>query len=488
MLYAFKKNDPDGNGNDDTFGLIVPGADYIDGTIDNIAVWMGAPNQWGLDSEGKLAPDFMTQEYEDTIKMLARWKKDGVINTNVGTFTSTEWNNPFLQGQGGAIIDVADRARRVGPNLKKANKNAEVTVFGYARKSADEEPRTLPTNGYSGYFVIPKASVKTEEQLDLVLRLLDHANDAEASDLLNYGLLGKEIVTQGLCDCGCADCKYKDSTIIVDQQDKSCDCCLKCKYRSYTEEEIETKLAEKVNAATADGNTLLKPEDVEKLRQDIIKEGKNIKSMPEESKHYYIMTNPDGSQSAVKSENKELLLQYNDLNQFGMGLGTSDLGTYYSDPVAQKVTDVYAENKLYKIMNLAEAYVSPTYSRRSTQLDAIMTTATTKFITGEFTIEQWEGERQKWLDQGGQKIINEMNADYDKDQMAMDEIELKKENHKLQYVEVEKLKIQRANATDPEAVKELDAQIARWSKFLTDEEISEFAQDADVTALINAED
>lgn len=453
ILYAFTNNDPDGNGQNDTFGLIVPGADFIDGTIDNIAVWMGAPNGWGLDEDSKLAPDFMSDEYEETIKKLSKWKKDGVINSNVGTFTSTEWNNPFYLGQGGAIIDVADRARRVSPELKKANKNANVTVFGYARKSQDEEPRTLPTTGYSGYFVIPKASVKTEEQLDFVLRLLDHANDPEVSDLMNYGLEGKQTVTQGICDCGCPDCKYKDSVVVEDPNNIACDCCEGCKYASSTAEE-----------------------------------GKTIKTGLEQGKHYYVMTNPDGSKSAVKSEDKAILLQYNDLNQFGMALGTSDLGTYYSDPVAKKVTDVYAENKLYKVMNLAEAYVSPTYSRRSTQLDAIMTTATTKFITGEYTIEQWKKERQKWLDQGGQKIIDEMNADYAKDEVAMDETQLKKENHKLQYVEVEKLKIQNAAATDPEAKAVNEAKIERWSKFLKEEEIAEFAADPDVTDLINAED
>ena len=46
VLKAFKEQDPDGNGANDTYGMIV--TDYLDGPLNNIAIWMGAPNQYGL--------------------------------------------------------------------------------------------------------------------------------------------------------------------------------------------------------------------------------------------------------------------------------------------------------------------------------------------------------------------------------------------------------------------------------------------------------
>ena len=38
VLKAFKEQDPDGNGANDTYGMIV--TDYLDGPLNNIAIWM----------------------------------------------------------------------------------------------------------------------------------------------------------------------------------------------------------------------------------------------------------------------------------------------------------------------------------------------------------------------------------------------------------------------------------------------------------------
>lgn len=188
VLRAFTEDDPDGNGVKDTYGMIV--TDYLDGPLNNLAIWMGAPNGWGLDENGELKPAFMFDEWKETLKLMKSWYDAGYINADMATYSSDKWNEQFLSGQAGVIIDVADRARRVAQNIADLNPNAVVDVFGFVKKDADSDPRTLPTTGYDGYFVIPKASVATEEDLDLVLSVLDKANDAEAENLMNYGLEG----------------------------------------------------------------------------------------------------------------------------------------------------------------------------------------------------------------------------------------------------------------------------------------------------------
>ena len=50
--------------------------------------------------------------------------------------------------------------------------------------------RALPTTGYSGFLAIPKAKVKTEEQLDQVLSILNEMNSPEASMIINAGIEG----------------------------------------------------------------------------------------------------------------------------------------------------------------------------------------------------------------------------------------------------------------------------------------------------------
>ncbi|MGN0180837.1 MAG: extracellular solute-binding protein, partial [Candidatus Ornithomonoglobus sp.] len=60
VLKQFTVGDPDGNGKDDTYGMIV--TSYLDGPLHNLAVWMGSPNEWGYDeSTGEWKPWFMSQ-------------------------------------------------------------------------------------------------------------------------------------------------------------------------------------------------------------------------------------------------------------------------------------------------------------------------------------------------------------------------------------------------------------------------------------------
>lgn len=189
VLKAFKEKDPDKNGQNDTFGMIV--TNYLDGPLNNVAIWMGAPNQWGVNKEtGELEPMFATQEFIDALDFYKKCYSEGLINQDMATYSSDDWNEQFLQSKAGVIIDVADRARRVAQNMQEAVPEAIVDVFGYVKRDASAEKRTLPTTGYDGYYVFPKQSVKSEEDLDFVLGVMDKCNEQEALMLMNYGIEG----------------------------------------------------------------------------------------------------------------------------------------------------------------------------------------------------------------------------------------------------------------------------------------------------------
>ena len=315
VLKAIKEQDPDGNGANDTYGMIV--TDYLDGPLNNIAIWMGAPNQYGL-KDGKLAPAFMFDEYLEALKFMNKCYNEGLINQDMATYSSDKWNEQFLSGKAGVIIDVADRARRLAQNIQAIDPNAVVDVFGYVTKDASSEPRTVPTTGYDGYYVFPKTSVATEEDLDFILGVMDKANEQEALNLMNYGIEG----------------------------------------RNYD--------------LDADG---------------------------------YV----------VKKDDANLTKEYNDLNQFSTGIVATKLQIKYATDVAEKIQEVYDENKLHTVANPAEPYVSDTYSTRGPQLDAIMSEANTKFIVGQISEDEWKAQRDRWLQQGGQKVIDELNKAYEED-------------------------------------------------------------------------
>lgn len=195
VLRAFKEDDPDQNGIDDTYGMIV--TEYLDGPLLNLAIWMGAPNKWGLNEEtNQLEPDFMFSEFKDALDFMRRCYSEGLINQDMATYSSDRWNEQFLSGNAGVIIDVADRARRLGQNILGVNPDAVVDVFGYVKRDENSEPRTLPTTGYDGFYVFPKTSVPSEEDLDFLLGVLDKACSEEAYNLCNYGIEGRNYVVE----------------------------------------------------------------------------------------------------------------------------------------------------------------------------------------------------------------------------------------------------------------------------------------------------
>ncbi len=190
VLKQFTENDPDGNGKKDTYGMII--TVYLDGPLGNLAVWMGAPNNWGYDEAAKTwKPWFMSQGYFDALTKLREWYAAGYINSNMATLDSNSWDDDFLNGFGGVQIDVADRAKKNARNIVDKNPDAEVGVFGYLKKDASSPARTWPTTGHGGYYVFPKSTVKTEEDLDFILSVLDECNSEYVLNLCNYGILDR---------------------------------------------------------------------------------------------------------------------------------------------------------------------------------------------------------------------------------------------------------------------------------------------------------
>ena len=66
---------------------------------------MGAPNQYGI-KDGKLAPAFMFDEYLEALKFMNKCYNEGLINQDMATYSSDKWNEQFLSGKAGVIIEL----------------------------------------------------------------------------------------------------------------------------------------------------------------------------------------------------------------------------------------------------------------------------------------------------------------------------------------------------------------------------------------------
>ncbi|MCF2939843.1 extracellular solute-binding protein [Paenibacillus alkaliterrae] len=198
MLKAFKEQDPDQNGKDDTYGLVlVKWTGQWSSGFDNIKLWFGAPNKWG-DVDGQLVPDHMTPEYLEALKFMKKLYDEKLINQDFAIMDSAKWTDPIVNNQAGVIIDVVDGAARADDKIHAAlaaeGKDQPdvhyMDVFGGV-KSADGELHTLPTSGFAGMLAVPKSAVKTEEELKRVLAFIDQLNEPEMQTMLGYGLEGK---------------------------------------------------------------------------------------------------------------------------------------------------------------------------------------------------------------------------------------------------------------------------------------------------------
>lgn len=196
---AFTEDDPDGNGADDTYGLIVPEWPAAVGTgspWDAIDIWHGSGNVW-RDDGGELTATWTTDEWRDSLRFQRDLIDSGYVNPDFATMPPEDWNQRFMNGDGGIIIDVQSRAAEL-INLYRQNDPDDFD--SYVRLVGQVEgPNgkfSLPTAGYAGFLAVPRSSIETEEELLAVLQVLNDLNSPEAQILMNNGMEGHNFEVQ----------------------------------------------------------------------------------------------------------------------------------------------------------------------------------------------------------------------------------------------------------------------------------------------------
>ncbi|UOQ86399.1 extracellular solute-binding protein [Gracilibacillus salinarum] len=188
MLKAFTEEDPDGNGQDDTYGMVVS---KYEGPWDVMQTWFGVPNKWGEDENGELYPAFMDDNYMEALNFFKKLYDEGLVNEDFAVMDPAQWSEPVVAGEAGVQVNVLDEGHRIQEKIVDANPdNADpITVI----KSVETEAglNNLPTSGYSGMLAVSKTSVKSEEELKQVLDFLDKMNDEEAQILAENGIEGQ---------------------------------------------------------------------------------------------------------------------------------------------------------------------------------------------------------------------------------------------------------------------------------------------------------
>ncbi|GGF37138.1 lipoprotein LipO [Microbacterium sorbitolivorans] len=212
---AFTEQDPDGNGQDDTYGIAIPkwpGGIGTNSPFDAIETWYGSGNRY-TERDGELVAAFDTDEWLDAVDFEKDLVDSGYINSDFATLDPTKWNEPFLNGQAGIIIDTYSRSGQITGLMKELDPDnwADKVDFTGNLAGPDGVMRALPTTGYSGFLAIPKAKVQTEEQLDQVLTILNKMNSPEAGPIINNGIEGVHYTLEDGLAVGITDVSEDES-------------------------------------------------------------------------------------------------------------------------------------------------------------------------------------------------------------------------------------------------------------------------------------
>ena len=190
LLYKFAHEDPDGNGQDDTYGLEAVG-EYT-GWMDVIMTWFGCGYKW-VEKDGDLVPVHETEEYKEALDWLKKCYDEGIMRSDFITVPTSEWGSKVQSGEAGAIVDTLDSAgRRAWLYYQQNDVMSVVNPEEYASMNlvGPVNGHTAAVQVYNGYFLITKDGAKTEQDVKNCLKFLDMMNSPEMRALADLGIEG----------------------------------------------------------------------------------------------------------------------------------------------------------------------------------------------------------------------------------------------------------------------------------------------------------
>ncbi|MGN7763568.1 extracellular solute-binding protein [Paenibacillus sp. 22594] len=188
MAKAFTEQDPDGNGNKDTIG-IVDRNELVYGAFKTVSSWFGTPNNWG-EKDGQLEPEFTFPQYFDTMDFFKKARDAGYMNQDFAATSKTDAVKMFVSGKagmyiGGSMQDIDTLNKDLIKNFPDAVLDTHSMVAGPDGKFAQW---MIP--GYNNVVLFPKSAVKDEGELKKILAFYDKMMTPEVANLMYWGIEG----------------------------------------------------------------------------------------------------------------------------------------------------------------------------------------------------------------------------------------------------------------------------------------------------------
>jgi putative aldouronate transport system substrate-binding protein len=193
VLKAMTLNDPDKNGKDDTYGIMLH-KKYMEGSAaatTRLAVSLGAPNKWEVNASGKFIPEFEHPVHLDVMKMFRKLYADKAINQDFAVVEESETLKLYDAGRAGVRVTVATNAKGMQDRLQASVPSG---VFDVEPLKGPQGIRVPGETGNNGFYIFPKSTVKTEAELRKILAFLDKLLDEPMNTLQKRGVKNKHFI------------------------------------------------------------------------------------------------------------------------------------------------------------------------------------------------------------------------------------------------------------------------------------------------------
>ncbi|WP_100406455.1 extracellular solute-binding protein [Bacillus solitudinis] len=193
MARAFTEDDPNQSGKADTIGL-VDRSDLMYGAFKTISSWFGTPNEWGM-KDGKLLPEFMFEEYMQTLDFVKKIHENGYMNNDFPVTSKTDQRSMFKNGVAGMYVGSMEDVESLYLEAKEHNPSIEFDVHNYV-EGPNGRYQIWGIPGFASVVLFPKSSVKTEEELKIILSFYDYLMKPEIANILIWGIEGEHYTVQ----------------------------------------------------------------------------------------------------------------------------------------------------------------------------------------------------------------------------------------------------------------------------------------------------
>lgn len=193
LMVRFTKNDPDGNGAPDTFGL-GSGSGQLDRfSLPFMRYMFRVPNEWRKNADGSLTYFVETDEFKQTLEYMRRLYSAGIFHPDAATMNSQQAKAGFAGGKFGAYPDaVTGLSDGIVYTTLMVNPNAKPT--GLTPPGFDGGPAvTYNGLGWGYYLAISGRAGRDRERTKELLRVLDYFCAPFGSEewrFINFGIEG----------------------------------------------------------------------------------------------------------------------------------------------------------------------------------------------------------------------------------------------------------------------------------------------------------